>query len=444
MKQERRIANTIAIYSLWINWMISGGALVSVLIASLYIPKLLLPLLVFALELMLYCYVRYNSVSKNPTCIRLPHVVMIILFWSALIMVLINILHEQTFIKIPWLINNVNKDIPYIGLLILAPVAFIVTLYNIRGGKNKSICFDCQIRYGTVSERGFLGRLYSQEGDYLSQMLLTLSLFLSVIGWCYYFVFYINTNINAIDEFVFVWAPTCIYILSLVYLGLRYFSLWIYYCQNIEGQSLRYNSSSLVRYIVMCGDYIYLKEPNVSTDDVVADDNKIDTPARLFIKYKKTISEYNAMDYFASLSGIRGAELRFLYENTNFNTECNIFHYAYIVESREIIDNSQLEGKWFTLPEIKAMINQQKISGIFVSEIDRIYTIVMSWKTYDKHGNRLYDIKHYKPTFRLRDFKDWDVDFNDKNWLFIATNNSDRPFFRLRNLWNKYISGIGV
>ena len=61
----------------------------------------------------------------------------------------------------------------------------------------------------------------------------------------------------------------------------------------------------------------------------------------------------------------------------------------------------------------------------------------MAWKTYDRDGRRLYPIKNYRPTFRFRDFKTWDVDYNDLHWLDVATNNEDKPFYRLRRFWRK-------
>ena len=55
-----------------------------------------------------------------------------------------------------------------------------------------------------------------------------------------------------------------------------------------------------------------------------------------------------------------------------------------------------------------------------------------------------YGIKHYKPSFRLRDLDDIDVDFNDPVWLMIADDNEGRPFFQLRKLWRKYVSGENI
>jgi len=44
-------------------------------------------------------------------------------------------------------------------------------------------------------------------------------------------------------------------------------------------------------------------------------------------------------------------------------------------------------------------------------------------------GYRLYDIKHYKPTFRLHELEVFDGDFNDPVWLLIAKDNEDTPIF---------------
>ncbi len=442
MNNERRIANTNGIYSLWINWTIAVGTLTAVPIISLYMSKFWLPLVAFLIESILYFVIRYNSVSKVPTCMRLPHLAMLTLFWSSLTMVIVNIMFLQPDLaKILWN-NNINISIPYIPILIISPIMVVVAINNLRLGNNSPICVDCQAHNGGISERGFLGNLYSQEGNYLAKLFLIIGLILSIASWAYYFIFYINSNINDIDRFVFVWLFAIVYILSLIYLIIRYFSLWLYYCQTIDEQSLRYNSSSYLRFIIMCGDYIFLNTPDFKKDNITVDDNKIDTPAKLYLQYKPQITNQDAIMYFNALSGISNADIRFLYENTNFNTECNIFHYAYIIDDFEIINKSHLEGDWYTLPQIKNLISKNKVSIKFVSELERIYKMVISWKSYDKMGCRLYDIKNYKPTFRLCDFKNWDVDFNDISWLFVSSNNEDRPFFRIRKFWNKYICGI--
>lgn len=441
MQYERRIANTYGIYSLWLIWFIAIGSLVVVPIVSLYVSIYWIPIITFFLEGFLYFMIKHNYDAKMPSCLRLPHIVIVVLFCVSIIYVVLNIgllcdSGESTY----GFIDIISR----IPILIILPISFIVTLYNIIKGYNSNVCINCQAKNGSIAERGFLGKLYTQEGDYLTKMLLILSFLLGLLTWGYYFLFFISANVNDLDEFVFVWSPLLIFCLSLIYLGIRYFSLWLYYCQNIEGQSLRYNSSSLIRYIIICEDSVYLYKPNINVDNIMSDEDRIDTPARLYIKYNQNINEFMATEYFSQLSGITNPQLKFLYVNNNFNTECNIFHYALIIEDKSIIEESRLDGNWYSFPQIKELAGNNKLSVILSSELDRLYTIIMSWKTYDKNGNRLYKIKHYKPTFRVKDIENSDVDFNDITWLLISKNNADRHFFRLRKIWNKYICGIGI
>lgn len=441
MLNERRIANTLGIFSLWFNWAISVGLLVIVPVISLYISKYWLPLIVILLEILLYLSVRFNYRQKFSSCMRLHHTSMIVLFWSSLMMCVINILVSQKLVIIPWISHNVNDKIPFISILIISTLIEIVTLYNLKKGFNSSICLYCQAKNGSVSERGFLGKLYSQEGAYLSKMLFIMNTIMLVVCWVYYLVFYINSNINDVDRFIFVWCYVILFGLSLLYLAIRYYSLWLYYCQNIDGQSLRFNSSSYIRFIVICGDSILLKKPDMLNDNITSED-KIDTPTRLYLQYQRDIDMQSAKFHFNSLSGISNTDLRFLYKTTNFNTECNIFHYAIFINEKDIIQQSRIKVEMYTLANIKELIAENKVSGIFKSEIERIYKISMAWKTYNQKGNKIYNIKNYKPTFRVCDIKDWDVDYNDISWLFVSGNNADRPFFKIRKFWYKYICGI--
>ena len=441
MLNERRIANTLGIFSLWFNWAISVGMLVIVPVISLYISKYWLPLIVILLEIFLYISIRFNYRLKFPSCMRLHHTSMIVLFWSSLIMCIINIVVSQKLFDIPCLYNDFNEKIPFISILIISTLAEIVILYKLYKGINSSICIDCQAKNGSIEERGFLGKLYSQEGTYLTKMSFLMNTVVFIVSWVYYIVFYINSNINDIDRFIFVWCYVILYGLSLFYLGVRYFSLWLYYCQNIEGQSLRFNSSSYIRFIVICGDSILLKIPDIFNDNITSED-KIDTPTKLYLQYQKNIDLQSAILHFNSLSGVSSKNIKFLYKSSNFNTECNILHYAIFLNDEDIIQQSCLEGEMFPLSKIKELIADNKVSEIFKSEIERIYKMSMAWKTYDIKGRKIYDVRNYKPTFRVCDIKDWDVDYNDFSWLFVSENNADRPFFKIRKFWYKYICGI--
>jgi hypothetical protein len=233
--------------------------------------------------------------------------------------------------------------------------------------------------------------------------------------------------------------PVGVFVLTIAYFTVRYISYLGYYTQQMEWSHGRY---SMIRFLIICDDYIFLSEESTEYKMPTAERRRLDTPAMVRATYREEISDAVALSYCIKLSDIELGELRFLYKTPTYNVDCNIYHYACFVKDRAQLDNSQLTGNWYTLHQIQRLNRVRGIAPILTAEIHRIYTVAMAWKTYDKDGYRLYDIRHYKPTFRLRDLHRWDVDINDTAWLTVAGNNEDVPFFRLRRLWRRYVNGI--
>lgn len=443
MERERRMANGYGIFSLWANWIMGVGSLIAILLISPHIDKEWLPLVVLMLEFFLFALVRHNRVAQLPVCYLIPFICTRVLFWSAVIMVIINLLHINDFMLAFADEKSVNPEIPFISVLIVAPITFIVSAWAYTRGNKLNFCVDCTFRHGTAAERGFLGNLFSQEGQYQVRLLMMLSLLMTITVWLYYVIFYINVNLNAPDKFFFVWFPILLFGFSIASLSIRYFSLWTYYCQDIEGSPVRHGSSTLLRYLIFCDDYVFLKKYDTDKDDARAGEDKFDTPAKVYVSYRGRMMQYDVESFLKSLSGITESEVRLMYTNKNFNADCNIFHYACFVENKGIVAQSCLEGDWYTLQQLNQMINKNQVAPIVTSEFSRMYRIIMAWKTYDRTGRRLYGIKNYKPTFKLKDLRDWDVDLNDTEWLYVSINNQDRPFYKLKRFWRKHINGIG-
>ena len=79
-------------------------------------------------------------------------------------------------------------------------MAVAVTLFAVARGGRLRFCRDCKIRNGFPAERGFLGNLFSQEGTYQTRMLLNVSALVTLVGWVYYFLAYVNVNLNEPDR----------------------------------------------------------------------------------------------------------------------------------------------------------------------------------------------------------------------------------------------------
>lgn len=437
MEERRYRANSYAIHGLWLNWALSVGALTATLFCALFMSKLWLPAVALGLQFLLLGRMKAIREGESSSCLLMPYVASRILFISAVIMVAINFycLH----IVDPSLLESgvVNPRIPYITVLIMAPVTLAVTMLAYFRNNSLSVCFECHARFGRSNERGFLGSVFTREGRFQLRMLMVAALIITVYSWGYYFWHYSNVNYNSSDVFFYIWIPVILYLLSLVNLAIRYVSIDTFYRKNIAGEANDHVSSTLIRYIILCDDSMFLRVTGEELDE------KADTPLQTYIPYRERVTEYDASTTFSKLVGNSfHPVLRFLYENANFHIDCNIFHYICVLDSPSELHGSGLEGEWFSQGDLFRMVENREVAPMLMSEIERIYTVMMAFKTYDITGRRLYEIKHYKPSFHLRDVAELIVDYNNPQWLFVAKDNEDRPFFYFKRFWRRYVRGI--
>ncbi len=438
---QRRLTNENAIFSLWLNWTMSIGALTLPAFLSLFIAKLWIPLVTFGVMGLLILFNNTDRKYKAASCDLIPMICIRSLGFSAIIMMVICIAYTRGIINRFYDEALLNQRIPYITILVIAPVVLVVCCWAVIMGKKTSICRSCTIKYGTASERGFLGKLFHQESSYQIWFLLIMAIVISIVSWIYYGVFYVNVNMNTPDHFFFNWLPTILFGISVIYLGMRYFTLWGYYYQNVEGSAQRHGASSCLRFIIICDEQVLLHRAEEFYD--IPDQNKFDTPATLFRSYSERITPKEATVAFCDLSNLQETDftLRFMYTSNDANGECNAFHYICCLENKDLIKQSQLRGKWYSLSQLQRLLYNHDLSPLMATEIHRLYTITMAWKTYDSEGRRLYKVKNYRPAFRLNGICDWDVDFNSPQWLQVARFNEDKPFFKIRRFWKKRISG---
>ncbi|MDE6073201.1 MAG: hypothetical protein K2F80_01210, partial [Muribaculaceae bacterium] len=215
-----------------------------------------------------------------------------------------------------------------------------------------------------------------------------------------------------------------------------------YYCVNDNGED-SHNGFSRIRFLVICDDKIWLNIPDLSALDIHSDNLTIDTPARSEIPFRSKVNTFEVAEYFYRITGLRQARIRELYVSSDSRSASNIFHFAAYINSFDVVNNSSMTGEWFSLADIQRLHTENSLSPLLSAEMYRIHRVVMAWKTYTRDGKRLYAIRHYQPTFRLADMEKWDVDYNDPHWLYVSFNNEDMPFFKLRRLWRKYVTGLG-
>lgn len=410
----------------WINWAVTMSAFVAVLALPFVVSKTWLPLPVAGMAYALLVFSRRLSNGERPGCVIILRYGISVLIWSAIVMEIINILNSNMLLDgmIDW--STSNHDIPYITCLILSPVMALVAAWHLLTKDKSNFCADCRARTGYTRGDNVVSRIYENESRYQLQMLLLVSLSLSAAQWWYYGAYYININMNRPDRFFFNIMPILVFLFMIVFMMMRYTNMSLIIGPMTAAQG---RGSSVVRFLVLAGDRLLLSRN---------DNGRWDTPATADVLSRDFISESDASREFSRISDIGSFTLKFLYANKSHDNSTEIIHYAAFIDD-DISDPraGRLDGEWLTLDRLDRMMRSAQLSAELANEIFRIFTITMAWKTYTPDGRRRYPIKRYRPTFRLRDFKDWDVDYSDLKWLSVANNNEDRPFFRTRRLWRR-------
>lgn len=423
---ERHVISAGTLRAMWNNWAIAAGSIAVVTICSLFEQKILLPFLLFAFAYLLTARLRYESGrTKIMGCNLIVWTMVWVLVWSGVIMCAVNLLTAKWFLGDLYPVDPINPELPYISSLIIFPMSVAVCLYMLLRRRRGTHCRRCLSRFGYYSTSEKVALLYFYETRYQLRLMLWLSAGLSVIDWYYYFQFYINVNYNSPDRFFYVIMPVVIYIISLVFMARRYMVMTAELSEHTNKGHIK-PMMSLVRYLVFFDDSVYLE-----TDG----EGMIDTPVQVMMPRREELGGEDAGKFFSEISGASDFELKYLYTDTGFATGANVFHFAVFLPENE--DKLPMHGAWLKIDEVDRQLKARNIAPMFLSEISRIYRVTMAWKTYDRNGRRLYPIKNYHPTFRFRDLRRWDVDYNDLSWLDVASNNEDRPFYRLRRFWQK-------
>ena len=420
--------------TLWANWIVSAGSLALVLLIPriltlLSLSKIWQPFPLFLISYGIAVYERQLRQRLGTGFTAMLHVAGLTIFWSALIMLIINILNSKMLLDglINW--SNSNREIPFITCLILFPVLTVMCIWVMARGYAQNKAEGYRARHGIVPGNGAVATLLSIETRYQVKMLLYVSIAMNAVEYWYYFVYYFNTNMNRPDIFFFNWMPISLFILSLFFMASRYRNL-----AAIVGPiaiSSRENGTA-IRYILISGDRILLAPDSYE---------RWDTPAITNLSPLDANNDKAIKEAFEKISGTDNFELRRLYE-TGIPGEVEILHYAAFLPHEVSFENWK-DAQWMTIDEIDRIIKNAGMAAEFNDEIYRIFTITLAWKTYDTNGRRIYPIKNYRPTFRIRDMRTWDVDYSDLNWLDIAKHNQDKPFYHTRRFWRK-ITGFKI
>lgn len=418
-----------AVYTLWMEWLYSFGSLTLAVILSFIVPKTFLPAVVLAMAFVLNRYLIPMRERRVLACVRITSLTAKALVLSASVMIICLVVNKTMFLS--WLFpqESLNPKIPYITALIVFPVTALVFGYGFLTHGRSRHCRECKMRLGYSPEDNFAGNVFHNEATRQLKLMFWLCAVLAVANWTYYFVKYSNASINGADKYFFLFAPVCLFIISLFYTGNRYKSVvQAFRLSVIHPES----SMTKLRFLILRGDEMLLE--SVDPEDI-DDYSRADTPAIVEIPYQHDVTLTEAKKGFEKISGLNEGDFKIkpLFSNLTQDCQANVFHYAVVLdEEKPLPDTWRFTGLWTTLDQIDRLMKSNAVTMSLSTEIYRIYVITMAWKTYDEQGFRRYPVKNYHPTFRLRDFSEWDVDYSDNRWISISEYNQDRSLFRVR------------
>lgn len=417
-------------------WIVCFGAITTLTVSGLYLSHVWLPLVGLFLVILIRAYGAYNMQRWSMNCSLMTHYTIYALGVTSIIMLIANLINTN------FITNQFSEfskqEYPFHVSFIIYPVAAVFYAIGLWRRNKTEYCKACRdVALFSTSET-LRHNLLNHESKLQIKTALWLSVTLSVITYVYYYIYYRSGSIGRLyspDIFFMYGLPAAAYVISVVYFYTKYAGLQLEV--TLMGSFDDNNRDTVLRYIVVCEDQLLLKEKILEEIEYA----RWDTPAVKSIDFYDDIPLEKSKALFAEMSGVHEFDIRRLFA-TNTKLK-NVLHFAvFIPEDKMEECQSALGGEWMTLHDLDIMLSSGIVARSFALEIHRVHTITMAWKTYDRDGRRLYPIKNYRPTFRLRDFKRWDVDYEDLHWMNVAENNQDKPFYNLRHFWRKYVSGI--
>lgn len=417
------------------SWILCYGMITVLVVSGYWVNALWRPYVGLLLIGIIILFGNHNLRKTSMHCSMVTHYSIYSLFYSGIAMLLLNALSTKyVLLHYPTLAYIGNS---YNTAFVVYPIATIMFAVSmLRRGKTK-YCQICNTMANVSISESLRRNVLHHEAKFQLRFSFAVSLFLSVEVYVFYFIYfskYDDGHLQSPDIFFLYVIPAAVYIICVIYILVRYASLEFEI--PIKMSHYTSNRSSRIRYMVVWRDQLLLK-------DLVEDKAHgayWDTPADVSIGFHSNLSTHQAFVEFRKLSGLENFKLKWLY-CTSLNDQ-NVFHYAVFIDDEVEDAKGTMTGEWMMLRDVSILLRKGHIARPFASELHRIFTITMAWKTYDRDGKRLYPIKNYRPTFRLRDFHKWDVDYEDMHLMSIAENNEDKPFFHLRRFWRRHVNGI--
>lgn len=442
--QDLEKVSSLQLYSFWKNLSVGLLSIVGVIALSIILPFFFSPIIAILAAALLYTILYNNKLKKESQCMVVIYSVFYCLISYSFISIVLNVLDIWGIISLPKELSFFAY--PYIPSLLLNPICFVTMLIIYFRRKKLNICVDCKLKFGGPHERGKLGSILAYESHLQLRNVTVIFGVLSVIVWLYYGTFYVEmAEVNKRDWYVFMWLTIILFLLDEVYFIIRYYNLYLDMRDNdeiITPEELRdMTAKTYIRYYVICGEYVYLHLKNVSGPRGF-EKTVIDTP--FFTKRSVNgITFPEVSTIIKEMTGVNEGDLRFFFGRKIADMERHsLLRYFYYLEGTpEDYPELKMEGEWLSFENLKGIYSYRpsKLDRIFISDMTRLATIMLTYKLFDENGFRRNKIKSYHPTFTIKEIRESGLDFQDDKWIRISLFNSDIPLYRFKK-WLKKIT----
>lgn len=424
------------LYNFWKNLSTSLLIIAGLIAVSAVVPFYVSPILALVAAAILYTMLYNGRLTQSYSCMLVFYSVFLSLVVYSIVSIIINFLYVWDIANIPHEFLFLTD--PYIPSLILCPLCFLTIGFIYLRRKHLKICIDCRIKNGEAYGVGRAGNILTYESHFQLKNLIAMFFILSLVTWIYYLNFYVNTNVNQRDWYVFVWLVVILFLVDEIYFMSRYYNLYLDLKESneilSEEELMEMTPKTYVRYYVICGEDIFVNHLPLEKEN-----SPVDTPF-VFSRSSSEISLSEIKNQINSLTGINDGELRFFYgRKLPELRDQSLVRYFYFLEGNTD-DYPQLESKgvWVNFDVIKRLYSTQSnlLSKIFVRDTTRLATIILTQKIFRENGVRRNKLKSFRPSFTLSDIQKNDYDFQDDKWIKISIFNSDSKVFRIRK-WVK-------